>query len=49
MKKHSENYRGWKIESSGSQFKFFPEKQKKLVMIGDNLQMIRKQIDALSN
>lgn len=47
MSKYSETYRGWKIEAYGTRFKFFPIKKKKEVMIGDNLPMIRKQIDFL--
>ena len=47
--KHQEIYRGWKIESYGSQFKFFTIKKKKEIMIGDDLTMIRKQIDVLQN
>ena len=46
---YQEIYRGWKIESHGSQFKFFPIKKKKETMIGYDLTMIRKQIDALQN
>ena len=46
---YQETYRGWKIESHGSRFKFFPIKKKKETMIGDDLTMIRKQIDVLLN
>lgn len=49
MKNHNENYRGWKIESYGSQFKFYPIKKRKETMIGEDLTMIRKQIDVLLN
>lgn len=45
MKNYKENYRGWIIESYGSQFKYYPQKKKKETMIGENLMMIRKQID----
>lgn len=46
---YQETYKGWKIESYGSQFKFFPIKKKKETMIGEDLRIIRMQIDALQN
>ncbi len=45
MKNYKENYKGWIIESHGSQFKYYPQKKKKETCIGDSLPMIRKQID----
>lgn len=46
MKNYKENYRGWVIESYGSQFKFYEAKKRtKTTMIGDDILMIRKQID----
>lgn len=47
MKNYKENYRGWIIEKYGSQFKYYPEKKKKEIMIGESLPMVKKQIDHL--
>lgn len=45
MKNYKENYKGWVIESFGSQFRYYPQKKKKESMIGESLPVIRKQID----
>ena len=52
MQHYSETYRGWKIESYShptEKFKFYPLKKKKEVMLGSNIQQIKKQIDHLQN
>ncbi|WP_157845059.1 hypothetical protein [Chryseobacterium indologenes] len=45
MKNYKETYRGWVIESYGTQFKYYPQNKKKEIVIGDSLPMIRRQID----
>ena len=52
MQHYSEIYRGWKIESYShptEKFRYYPLKKKKEVMLGSNIQQIKKQIDHLQN
>jgi hypothetical protein len=48
MKKHREIYRGWKIEAFGSRFKYWELTKKKAILIGDDISVIRDQIDQLN-
>lgn len=46
MKNYKENYKGWVIESHGSGFRYYEKnKRAKTSMIGDDIIVIRKQID----
>lgn len=46
MKNYKETYRGWVIESYGSGFRYYEVKKRaKTTMIGDDIIIIRKQID----
>lgn len=46
MKNYKETYKGWVIESYGTQYKYYEKnKRVKTIIIGDSLPMIRKQID----
>ena len=52
MTHYTETYRGWKIEiyiHPTEKFKFYPLKKKKEVMLGADLNQIKKQIDHLQN
>lgn len=50
MANHSETYRGWKIESythPTEKYRFYSLKRKNEVMLGSDIDQIKKQIDHL--